>query len=94
MNYCEIKSYIIKESFKDSKGNVLIFCDRDFFDKNNVSSENEIFLSVDGGDCSEGVFEKVNLNLDDIKNILQWYGYNELYEMFEKWYKEVVILWE
>ncbi len=82
-----LRKYLLNISFKDFENNVLIFCDKD-----NIINENELFLSVDGSDCSEGIFEKVELNINSIKDVLLWYGYNELYDIFEKWYKEVIIL--
>lgn len=89
-----LRKYLLNISFKDFENNVLIFCDKDIFDKDNIINENKLFLSVDGSDCSEGIFEKVELNINSIKDVLLWYGYNELYDIFEKWYKEVIILWE
>ena len=88
-----LKKYLLNISFKDFQNNVLIFCDKDIYDKDNIIDENEIFLSVDGSDCSEGIFEKIKLNINDIKkDVLLFYGYNELYSIFEKWYREVIIL--
>lgn len=92
MNRLLLREYLLNRSFKDLKNNVLIFCDKDIFDKNNIIDEYELFLSVDGSDCSEGIFEKVELNINSIKDVFLWYGYNELYDIFEKWYKEVEFL--
>ena len=42
--------------------------------------ENGLIMLIDGGDCSEGMEEKVDCDLEDIKKAVLWYGYTELFD--------------
>ena len=68
----EWKESLLKQGWHDKYGNTLTF----------FETKEDLFLCIDGGDCSEGVEEKIECNLDCIVNLLDWYGYQELKSVF------------
>lgn len=66
------KESLLKQGWHDKDGNTLTF-----FEK-----EKTLFLYIDGGDCSEGVEEKIDYDLESIIKVLDWYGYQELKLVF------------
>lgn len=77
----ELFNTLLKGSWKDKNGNVLTFME----DKEN---EKGLIMLIDGGDCSEGMEEKVDCDLEDIKKAVLWYGYTELFDNLSKTLKK------
>lgn len=69
----ELYDILLKGSWKDKNGNVLTFM-------KDEDRENGLIMLIDGGDCSEGMEEKVDCDLEDIKKAVLWYGYTELFD--------------
>lgn len=70
-----IKNKLLKGKWTDSKNNILTFAE--------ISGE--LTLLIDGNECTEGIEEKIDLLPDDIFDVLDWYNYNELKQIFQNW---------
>lgn len=67
-----LKESLLKQGWHDSFGNTLTF----------YEMKETLFLCIDGGDCSEGVEEEIDCNLESITQLLDWYGYEQLKFIF------------
>lgn len=70
-----IKNKLLKNKWIDSKNNILTF----------AKISGELTLLIDGNECTEGIEEKIDSLPDDIFDVLDWYNYNELKQIFQNW---------